>query len=646
MLTILVFVSAVVIIDCVHPVEAVGTIYIRADGSIDPPTAPISQNDNVYVLTGNITSNAGGVVIERNNCVFDGSGYTIHGMEDESGIALLNRSKVTIKSVKISNFASGIVLTNSSCNGLFGNTVSDNVRGIDLWNSSGNTLSGNTVRSNDEGICISWYSSDNTLVDNTVTDGEKGVTLDFDSDYATLSGNIISDTHQGITLFHSLHCVMSRNTLVNNQHGMVLTDPAYEMIFHNNFLNNTVPAEVNLWCSPHITWHNGFPSGGNYWSDYRTRYPSASEIDASGIWDTPYSIEGAKQSDPYPLVHPVVEDRIVVPDDYSTIQEAINHADEGDTVLVRAGTYSELVSVNRTVSLIGESKDSTILNGTGTNPVLIAEANNVRISGFSFEGWSFRSVVINSTTGVLIVGNRITFNALGIDVENSVNVTIENNIIEGNGLDNIGIMLSHSTDCRIANNTIANAVYDGVRLWFSNNNLLNRNLIKDNDHGVFLHGSNENTISENTISKSGGAGIYFEYGNLDNKILHNNFRDNWTPVGFWDSSANVWDNGCEGNYWSDYSSNDSDHDGVGDLPYAIDSNNIDHYPLMSPYWIPADVNHDLEINIFDVVRITGAYSTTPASPNWNPHADVAEPYGKVDTSDVVLCTRHYGKRWP
>jgi parallel beta-helix repeat protein len=247
---------------------------------------------------------------------------------------------------------------------------------------------------------------------------------------------------------------------------------------------------------------------------------------------------------------------------------------------------------------------------------------------------------------VLIVGNRITFNALGIDVENSVNVTIENNIIEGNGLDNIGIMLSHSTDCRIANNTITNAIYDGVRLWFSNNNLLNRNLIKDNDHGVFLHGSNENTISENTISKSGGAGIYFEYGNLDNKILHNNFRDNWTPVGFYDSSANAWDNGYEGNYWSNYNGTDSDMDGVGDTSYVMNGNNEDRYPLMNPFWIPADINHDLKVNIFDVVKITGAYSTTSASPNWNPHADIAEPYEKVDTSDVVLCTRHYGKRWP
>jgi parallel beta-helix repeat protein len=400
---------------------------------------------------------------------------------------------------------------------------------------------------------------------------------------------------------------------------------------------------VNLWCSPHITWHNGFPSGGNYWSDYVGKYPNATERGNLGIWDTPYVIEGAKQSDPYPLVYPVVADRIIVPNDYPTIQEAINHADEGDMVLVRAGTYSESVSVNRTVSLIGENKDSTILNGTGTDPMISVEANNVKISGFSFEGWSFRNIVINLTTGVLIIENRIIFNALGIDVENSANITIENNVIEGNGLDNIGIMLAHSTECRIADNTITNAIYDGVRLWFSNSNVLNRNLIKDDDCGIFLHGSNENTISENTISRSGGAGIYFGFGSSRNLMFHNNFIDNWIPVGSYDGSVNIWDSGCEGNYWSDYTGTDSDKDGVGDMPYVIGSNNIDHYPLMSPYWIPADINHDLKVDILDVVKTTYAYGADSSDPRWNPHADIAKPYGKIDVFDVVLCTSHYGE---
>ena len=64
----------------VQPVRASATIYIRADGSIDPPTAPIYTADNItYTLTGNITADADGIVIERDNVVWEGAGYTVQG---------------------------------------------------------------------------------------------------------------------------------------------------------------------------------------------------------------------------------------------------------------------------------------------------------------------------------------------------------------------------------------------------------------------------------------------------------------------------------------------------------------------------------------------------------------------------------------
>jgi parallel beta-helix repeat protein len=288
---------------------------------------------------------------------------------------------------------------------------------------------------------------------------------------------------------------------------------------------------------------------------------------------------------------PVNAATITVPDDYSTIQEAINHANEGDTIFVRNGTYCENVVVNKTVSLIGKDKESTILNGTAVEPIMIMEANDVKISGFTFEGWAFQNILINATTGVTIVENKIVFNTLGIDVENSVNTTIENNIINGFGLDNIGIMLAYSSGCSIVNNTITDAVYDGIRLWFSSNNLIHQNLIKDNDYGIFFHEANLNTISENTISESGGPGIYIESSST-NEILHNCFMDNYRQSMIYDNSVNTWDNGCEGNFWSDYNGtdlhrgpcqNETGSDGIGDTPYIIDASNQDNYPLMGAF---------------------------------------------------------------
>jgi len=63
-------------------------------------------------------------------------------------------------------------------------------------------------------------------------------------------------------------------------------------------VNNT--EQVYSYNSTNV-WDNGYPSGGNYWSDYEERYPNATEIDNSGIWDTPYVIDENNQ-DNYPIV--------------------------------------------------------------------------------------------------------------------------------------------------------------------------------------------------------------------------------------------------------------------------------------------------------------------------------------------------------
>ncbi|HVP26601.1 MAG TPA: hypothetical protein VMT26_02920, partial [Candidatus Bathyarchaeia archaeon] len=59
----------------------------------------------------------------------------------------------------------------------------------------------------------------------------------------------------------------------------------------------------------------------------------------------------------------------------------------------------------------------------------------------------------------------------------------------------------------------------------------------------------------------------------------------------------------------------------------------------------ADVNHDLKVGILDVVRITAVYGMTSSSPNWDPYADIAQPYGKIDILDVVACTSHYAEKY-
>jgi hypothetical protein len=93
----------------VQRAKASGTIHIRADGSIDPPDAFISTADYVtYALTGNIYSDADGIVVQRDNIVVDGAGYTVTGSGSGNGITLTERSDVTVRNVTIKNFVYGL----------------------------------------------------------------------------------------------------------------------------------------------------------------------------------------------------------------------------------------------------------------------------------------------------------------------------------------------------------------------------------------------------------------------------------------------------------------------------------------------------------------------------------------------------------
>ena len=115
----------------IQPVKASGTIYIRADGSIDPPTAPITSSDNVtYTFTDNIYDE---IVVERDNIMVDGAGYTLQGIGNGRGIDLSGRSNVTIKNTNIKNFYFGIHLSSSSNNSIIGNDITANKgSGIEL----------------------------------------------------------------------------------------------------------------------------------------------------------------------------------------------------------------------------------------------------------------------------------------------------------------------------------------------------------------------------------------------------------------------------------------------------------------------------------------------------------------------------------
>jgi lysozyme len=319
-----------------------GTIYIRADGSIDPPTAPISTFDNVtYTLTGNIISDADGIVVERSNIIIDGAGYTLQGTKTGShkGVNLDGRSNVTIKNTTITTFDNGIQLSGSSNNTISGNNITNNGEGIFLDSSSNNTLSGNNVTANNwDGIWLESSSNNNSISGNTfsndglfvhgsyenvvadnyvngkplvylegasdlVVDGAGQVIL-VDSVNITVEGLNLSSTSVGIELLRTNNTKIAGNNITNNEEGISLQHSSNNGIYHNNFINNTyqVASEDSV-----NVYDDDYPSGGNYWSDYTDvdlyYGPYRNQTGSDGIWDHPYVID-ANNTDRYPLVNP------------------------------------------------------------------------------------------------------------------------------------------------------------------------------------------------------------------------------------------------------------------------------------------------------------------------------------------------------
>ena len=379
----------------VQNAKASGTIYIRADGSIDPPDAPISTVDNVtYTLTGNITSDADGIVVERGNIIIDGAGYTVEGTGswDYKGIGLEAQNNVTITNISINGFYYGIWLQDSSNNNLFGNNITDNNSyGIYLQDSSKNMLrnnnmtdnrdnfwvggfslldyvndvdSSNTVNAqplyywvnrtdetipldagyvalinctriavqnlnlegNGDGILLA-YTTDSKITKNNLTDA-CGIYVWYSSDFNNISGNNVKDSVYGIYLYGSSnHNWISDNNIKNSSYGLWLLASyqnsiignnittntrfgirlEYSMgnnIYHNNFIDNVIQVSTDSSGYANV-WDDGYPSGGNYWSDYNGtdhNQGSGQNISGSdGIGDTEYSID-VDNMDHYPLM--------------------------------------------------------------------------------------------------------------------------------------------------------------------------------------------------------------------------------------------------------------------------------------------------------------------------------------------------------
>jgi parallel beta-helix repeat protein len=222
---------------------------------------------------------AGGNLIDNNIC--SDSWYS-WGMwfDDSSGNIITNNTF-------ISNNKSGILLYKSHFNYVYNNkmTKSINKQGLDIYDSRNNSIIDNSMSENVNGITLDRYADNNTFSNNTISkNSDNGIWIRDSANNNTILNNLISE-----------------NTISIN-----ITDTSYDtLIYHNNMIANlNLPIDES---NNNNSWDNGYPSGGNFWSDYNgvdyNSTPFQNVPPPDGIGDTPYVIDPDSQ-DNYPLTTP------------------------------------------------------------------------------------------------------------------------------------------------------------------------------------------------------------------------------------------------------------------------------------------------------------------------------------------------------
>jgi parallel beta-helix repeat protein len=546
----------------IQPVKAEGgTIYIRADGSIDPPTAPIQRNGDIYTLADNITSDAGSaIVIERDNMMLDGAGHVVQGLcgnclpqypsSAGTGIYLYERENVTIRNVEIKALCTGIFLVYSSYNALSGNNITDCTYGIRLHMSSNdNNVVGNTF--SDCGLFVG-YSFGNRVEGNSVN-GKPLVYFEGVSDYAVGdAGQVIlvncdnirvenldlSNTTIGLELWGTSNSRIAYNNMTDDKAwGIYLYNSSDNTIFRNNITND-----------PQGFWH--LHSNNN------------------NISRNIFKNDGLLVSNSYLNV---IEENVVNGKPLVYLESV------SDYVVDNAGQVILVNSSNITVENLDLSNAMCGIELWGTNSTIVRQnniTNNYR--------WGIRLLYFSSNNS--ITRNRITNNEVGITLDE---ISSNNSIMSNNVANNSrfgGIFCSSSNTLyhnNFVNNTNQVVVENsGVNAW-DNGYPSGGNYWSDYNGTDFYRGSSQN---ESGLDGIGDFPYIIDQNNTDMYPL----MTPWTEI-----------------------LGDVNGDRTVDIYDAILLASAYGSGLGSPNWnAAADINGDNIVDIYDAIILANNYGKT------------------------------------
>ena len=577
-----------------------------------------------------------------------GYGYGIYLNNSNNNIISDNTLDGTI--TDFANHHEGIYALNSMQNLFKSNIIHNNERGILLNHSSNNQIEENNLYTQ----FVSGVELDNSfeiqVINNVISTTQYGINLcqwEYGNDFPsndTIQGNNISECSYSAILFQSTNeCNVSENIFKNNNWGIDFNKYGVlsikNIVYNNYFINNVYNIVADG--SAGNIFNLDMPVGGNYYSDY-----TGVDIDQDGIGDTPYNLNDTTSNvivtDYLPLMGmgtvfvvnpPVVETQLfsnlmmtsfkLASDSMASqevsessdhqvivtngkIQDAIDAASDGDTILVSGGTntiYNENIVIDKNLIIRPLGSAQIIIKALNNNEPVI----NIDISG----------------SGTTIQGFMITGGSTGINI--------------------------NANNCLCLQNTIYNNL-NGINIE-GLNNVMFRNVLRDNINGTTLKNSKYSSIYGNNFINNNGVGLIL-INSPSNTFYNNAFVSNHVQIQLTpDSTDNIFYKSppIGGNYWSDYSGLDSNNDGFGDSIYYF-TGGQDNYPVMklsSPIITSSDPLNNANVKLDKIINIIFNEPIQSAinynSITVNDDSGIAVPITKTINGNILKLTRSSGQ---
>ena len=497
------------------------------------------------------------------------------------------------------------------------------------------------------GDAIYAYSSENVMIhNNTMKEMRDGIEIGYVTN-SSIVGNMVNGSqsyYDGIRILDSDNVTVRNNTAINNDWGLFISG-SHNVYAEDNIINNNTEGMYIHNCKNirivgfkildnnvygiyvEQSWNISIMDSNIMYTGYKDPYSSGGiGLFVAGL--TNITIVNCE------ITHNYVYNVYIKNTDIAIIRNT------------RIGyIYREFISEFSTTTplhLFLANTHNVIMYNVSIIDEIIYECYGLKINGggnieiylLSVIGCTLSDIAIKNAENITVANVSVRSSMFGLALYGCTNVSLSG-VYAYDCYQ--GIYVGETNNCSVISLELFWNGY-GIYVWNSTNIIVVDGTIMGNDYGIVLNISTNVSISYNAIVNnkygifvtcSGGCIIYL------NELTNN-------TVQAFDDGANAFNNSCLGNYWSDYNGVDENYDGIGDVPYYIDNDSIDYYPLMLSPFIDADndgMADEWEVaNGFDPLDPSDGIldADSDGLPNSGEYRYGADPYNNDTDSDGLV----------